>query len=293
MSSKRQHPGTAPAKTEIDLTTPPPARRSTDQRRVRPASKPSGFGALSGSSRLSGRVLALIALVAGVAIGVAAYSINRVNTTNPEAVAPLILDENEVHWPFYRASHDLAQSILEDPATLSEAAARLTDPAEAVSLRIEATSDLSILSLVATATTEESARALASAGAETLVHRSQADRQSSLGQDLEAIEVDIARLERDQAAIGESLDSSTTESEQIRLSSDLRSTSDALNGRRAALEELNNQIESTNSAFIFLAPSRAKTPPRQSLLASLAAGAGAAVLALLLMSFFTAPADEA
>ncbi len=245
------------------------------------------------SARLSGRALSLAALLVGVAVGVAAFSINRINASNPEAVAPLILDENEIHWPFFRASHDLADAILADPAVLSEAATALPNPNDALSLRVDPSSDLSVLQLVATAKTPEAAQQLAASGAAALIKQSQADRRQGLSVDLTPLNLAITDLEEQQTTGEAELSAATEESAQIRLRSDLQAVSDQLNARRSERQELQSEIDSTGSAYIFLQPAQLSTPTQQSLLASVAAGAGAAVLTLLMLSFIAAqPRDD-
>ena len=211
----------------------------------------------------------------------------------PKLSLPLILDENEVHWPFFRASHDLADAILADPAVLDEAAAVLSNPDEAVALRVDPSSDLSVLQLVATAETSEAAEALAVSGAAVLMRHSQTDRRQGLSADLAPLEAAITDLEQQQVTREAELSAATEEAAQIRLRSDLRAVSDRLNARRAELQDLQSEIDSTGPAYIFLQPAQVHSPSQQSLLASVAAGAGAAVLTLLMLSFITAqPRDD-
>ena len=291
-AGKQATAGKSPVK--VQEKTHAQARRTDPQRVVTSTvPKQSEKPPKTPTTRLTGRALSLVALLVGVAVAIAAFSVNRINASDPEAVAPLILDENEIHWPFFRASHDLADTILADPAVLNEAAAALPNPDDAISLRVDPSSDLSVLQLVATAKTSEAAEELAAFGAAVLMQHSQADRRHGLSVDLAPLESAIAKLEEQQITREAELSAATEESAQIRLRSDLHAVSDQLNARRSEQQELQSEIASTGSAYIFLQPAQIHSPSRQSLLASVAAGVGAAVLTLLMLSFITAqPRDD-
>ncbi len=238
------------------------------------------------------RNLVAAAVLVGVIVGLLTFSINRLGTEKAEATAVLILDEDQVTWPFYRAAHELAASFVRQPTTLAEAAKGLADPTEAISLDVERSSDLSVVRLVAIAQTPETALGLVEQGSALLIENSERERQRDLVELQARTELVAQQLEQKQSDLQTTLDNSEIESEQIRLRSDLRQVSDELNDQRSKLVELQSEIDRTASAYRFVR-SEKTTSGTQTALASLAAGIGAAAGALLLLSFFANPSHTA
>lgn len=259
-----------------------------------PTPKPSTVKSGSDGTRSSmrGRSVTLIALLIGLIAAAATYSINRVSTATPQAEAILILDESQVGWPFYRSTHELAREIIEGPSTFEAVAAATSAPELARGIELQPVSDLSLLVLTATAESEDAAIALVTASAEFLITTSAADRNAPKLLDLERLKADVADLELDLGTASSRLDSATSESERLKAASDVQSLAERVNSQRLLSSDLESEISQTSSAFDLVGEPSLRQPSRQSVLASIAAGAGAAVLGLLMLSIFTSPSGD-
>lgn len=280
-------PDASPSRESDSSESKPSAAKPSDTQtsvETPPASKP---------TRVSSWMLLVVSALIGITIAVATFSINRISGQPPQAEATLILDETQNHWPFYKSSHEEARFIVEDPDLLQAAAALMQEPEQATSIEIQTSSELSIFGIIATAESDEGALELATASARELEARSEARRHEPILKLIGELGTEIDGLEAEQARLAADVDAGSSDADSIINRSELAQVSDRLNDQRDALRDAQSTLDATSSAYQFLGPAVVDQPATQSLVASLAAGAGAAVLTLLMFSFFSAPSSEA
>lgn len=254
--------------------------------------QPRGQNVRFGTGKGSGRTLAIIAFAIGISVGVVTYAVNRVAVGDPTAQATVILDERQVRWPFYGAAFEQAESILGSTETLQAARSTLQNPADAIEISLEPSTDQSVLVITATATGEEAALGLAESAAAELVSASALSRQTVEAEVVDRLASEIEELTAEQETLRQLLSSVDNDADSLVASKDLEHSAERLNLKKTALQDATENLDNTGPLFVAVGKPILRGQVTQSVLASISAGAGSTVLVLLAFSLLATTSDE-
>ena len=237
------------------------------------------------------RALIALAAVIGLLVAIAAYSYGSASDRTPTARVQMVLDEDQTGWPFYAAVQEEAEAFLRDGDALG--AARERAGVSSGEIRVDRPGDLSVFSVVATASDDATAIALADAGAVELIERSQASRRSTESADLAALDERrsalLSELDTISATVN-ALDPSDQSAEAVLARGSLDSVGREFNDVERAIGDLESAIEATGPAYRAIGPATIDEQATSALLTAITAGAAAAILSLLALSFLAGPA---
>lgn len=235
--------------------------------------------------------MAIIAFAIGALVGAVTYAVNRVAIGDPTAQATVILDERQVHWPFYGAAFEQAESIIGRPETLNAARSTLDNPVDAIEISLEPSTDQSVLIITATAATDDAALGLAESAAVELVNLSALSRRTIETEVVDRLITEIDELDAEQEALRLRL-KSVDDTDGLVASKDLEHTAERLNLKKTALQDATESLNNVGSLFVVVGKPSLQGQVKQSVLASISAGAGSTVLVLLAFSLLVNTSDE-